>query len=438
MLEDVQVAITDRPARYDEAVGYLKEVQTSLERFFASEQEHDGAEAEHNEAEAIESHRLTQKLAGLINVIQADPQHRDAQDLMNRVGGLRGDVMTLGHGANELVDAALVRTRRHAVIARTTLVSLCLIGAVFGLLLAYLQYRWVLRPVVSLRDRVRRAVEARGVEASSTDGSDPVSELGSGFDGLLVELSGLYGSLEARVNQKSRELIISERLASVGYLAAGVAHEINNPLNTILGYTELTLRDLAGESDQQAVQSLTVVREETLRCKHIVEKLLSLVRKSDAPREAVELRDVVRDVVAIVNGLKQFRGRTIEAELPGELGPMVVSAREAELKQVLLNLLINAIEALPAEGGVVQLQAKREAGFVRVAVIDNGQGMDAQTLGRIFEPFFTRKRGSQASGTGLGLSVVFAIVQEHGGRIRAESGGAGRGSRFILELPAAD
>lgn len=443
-LDEAKSALAEADYRPTAARESLGRARKSLEVFFKSKQAHEGAEARHNDAEAVTSHRLSTDLTQLILDVPDDAGGTEHARIGHRIDQIRSEVTTLGQGANELVDAALDRTHQQAAVANTTLVTLCVLGAASVLLMAYVQYRWVLQPVVTLRDRVRLAVDARRHDTTPVDSTDPVGDLGSGFDGLLAELNTLYGSLESRVNQKSRELVISERLASVGYLAAGVAHEINNPLNTILGYTELTLRDLSSCLDRQpspgietSIDSLRVVRDETMRCKHIVEKLLSLVRKTDAPREQVCIGQLIRDVVTIVDGLKQFRGRAIEIDLPEDSSGLQVSAREAELKQVLLNLFINAMDAVDENDGRVHIRAGRTDGAVFVEVSDNGHGMDEQTIQRIFEPFFTRKRGSSASGTGLGLSVVHAIVQDHGGEITAVSGGTGLGSTFTLKLPAA-
>ena len=230
-------------------------------------------------------------------------------------------------------------------------------------------------------------------------------------------------------------------MVSVGFLAAGVAHEINNPLNIMSGYAELSAKRLrrGAEADVVAdvLSALTVIREEAFRCKEITGKLLSLAKGSGEGRETLSLSHVVSDIAVMVRGLKNFRGRHLEVAIdPAE--PLAVSANSTEMKQVMLNLMVNALDAVKPGPGEVIIDGRREGGWVEVAVRDNGRGMTSQVLERVFEPFYTDKRGAGEPGTGLGLSITHAIVTNHGGQIRGESDGAGKGSRFVIRLPAHD
>ena len=137
----------------------------------------------------------------------------------------------------------------------------------------------------------------------------------------------------------------------------------------------------------------------------------------------------------LTKGLTRYRDRRVVADFDStEL--LEVVANPTEIKQVLLNLTVNALEAVPPQRGEVRLTGRRSGDWVEVAVEDNGKGMSADTLQNVFEPFFTNKRGAGDPGTGLGLSITHAIVENHGGRLRAESAGPGRGSRFSVLLPA--
>jgi signal transduction histidine kinase len=151
-------------------------------------------------------------------------------------------------------------------------------------------------------------------------------------------------------------------------------------------------------------------------------------------------------VASMVGGVKPFRDKRLSVRAEADTrDQLVVHAVEAEMKQVILNLAVNALEAVPTEGGEVKIHVARRGNSVELTVIDNGRGMSPQTLDRIFEPFYTEKRGTsnvvgdgqRRSGTGLGLSITHAIVEAHGGRIAAHSDGPGKGSRFIVRLPAA-
>ena len=254
---------------------------------------------------------------------------------------------------------------------------------------------------------------------------------------MAAELESFYRSLEEKVLTKSRELVRSERLASVGFLAAGVSHEINNPLNIISGYAELSLKRLASRADADAVndtvQVLQVIRDEAFRCKEITNKLLSLAKGDSGNRAPLALESVAREVAVLAGGLRDYTDRCLELRFDG---PLDVVANATEMKQVFLNLTVNALQSVKPGEGRVLIEGRRRDGWVEVSVCDNGYGMSPDSLKQVFEPFYTRRPGARTPGTGLGLSITHAIVESHGGRIRAESAGTGRGSRFTVELPA--
>jgi signal transduction histidine kinase len=315
--------------------------------------------------------------------------------------------------------------------------ALAVLGAIA---LGVWQYRGVIVPLGRLNMGVRRIARGRFSQQVDVRGNDEIASLAADFNRMAEELDGFYRELERKVAETSRELVRSERLASVGYLAAGVAHEINNPLGIISGYAEMSLEQLkkspAGiDETGELGRSLQVICDEAFRCKDIITKLLTLARSGEERRSPVDLAEVVRQVIATMGGLRDFRERKIELRVL-ERNNLMVHANEVEMKQVVLNLLINALEASPAEDGEVRVELEADGSVVRLTVVDNGKGLSAESLQRVFEPFYTEKRGSQERGTGLGLSITHAIVEGHGGHIRAESDGPGKGSRFVVELPA--
>ncbi len=314
-----------------------------------------------------------------------------------------------------------VTTLTSAVLAVVTLGAAVLIGV--G------QYRGVMRPLRRLDAAARRLAKGHFDQRLATAGHDELSELARQFNRMADELETLYREMERRVEDASRELVRSERLASVGYLAAGVAHEINNPLGIIAGHAELTLRKC--EADDPMASGLRAICDEAFRCKKITEKLLSLSRGGSGQREPTDMAVVVNEVKALVADLPRYRDRQFEVTV-GE-GRLVVLVDAAQMKQVVLNLVTNAFEAT-AVGGRVAVRVDRGDNRVRVSVSDDGAGMDGETLDHVFEPFYTRRRGAER-GTGLGLSITHAIVADHGGRITAHSDGPNRGSRFVFELP---
>jgi len=326
-----------------------------------------------------------------------------------------------------------------------------LAGAAAAGLLSVLQYRMVMLPLRRLRQGVRRVAEAQfsqKLDPTNMGASPEFLDLALEFNRMAGELDDFYRRLEEQVRTKSRELVRSERLASVGFLAAGVAHEINNPLNIISGYAELTTRQLGPgrgplgeEAVAQARESLRIIRDEAFRCKDITEKLLSLSRSGSEERETLDLAGVVRDVAMMTRGLKNYRDRRLTLNLDPHR-PLQVQANLTEMKQVLLNLTINALESVPVAGGEVCIEGRQSDSWVELSVKDNGLGMSPEVLRHVFEPFFTVRRSGDRGGapaergTGLGLSITHAIVESHGGTIRAQSDGPGKGARFTISLPA--
>ena len=315
---------------------------------------------------------------------------------------------------------------------------------VCGIVLGILQYRGVVRPLRKLSEAVGRVAAAQFTQRIDASGPDEFAALARDFNRMAQELDGFYHQLEEKVAEKSNELVRSERLASVGYLAAGVAHEINNPLGIIAGYAEYSLDQLkrsAAEGDAKSaelIQSLQVICDEAFRCKDITGKLLSLARQGDEDRRPVCLPDVADRVVSIIGGLREYRDRSLQVKTDTSSArtDLCVSAVEAQMQQVVLNLTLNALEATAPQSGDVRIELARRNGAVELSVSDNGRGISSQTLGHVFEPFFTDKRGSRQAGTGLGLSITHRIVESHGGTITAHSDGPGKGSKFVVTLPA--
>jgi len=186
--------------------------------------------------------------------------------------------------------------------------------------------------------------------------------------------------------------------------------------------------------DAEVMKHLGIIRGEAFRCKEITQKLLALAKGNGDSREVISLADAVTEVSKLVRGLKTFRGKTLDIHIDPDQA-LLVRANLTEIKQVLLNLIINAFEAVVPGSGVVTVYGRQVMDQVEVEVSDNGRGMTGETMERIFEPFFTNKRGTGEPGTGLGLSITHAIVTHHGGEIMAQSDGLNRGSRFIIRFP---
>ncbi|MCD4685660.1 MAG: response regulator [Anaerolineae bacterium] len=239
--------------------------------------------------------------------------------------------------------------------------------------------------------------------------------------------------LESRVEERTQalrrtqaQLVQSEKLAALGRLAAGIAHEVNNPLQPILNCLEGALEDVANE-DPIDPESLRIAESEVQRIKGIVARLLDFARPgSGETLEMIHLAGLIQEVLVLVN--KQLERMRVNVKTRFEpVSP--IQGAPAQLKQVLLNLILNAMESMP-NGGLITIEMKAQGDGVALNVIDTGIGMDGDALSHIFEPFYSTK----GDGTGLGLSVTYGIIQGHGGDIHVTST-LGEGSCFGVWLP---
>jgi signal transduction histidine kinase len=406
---------------------------------FLSESNSDSADDPRDEN--AESH-MRVALASAAHQLNSPPEQNVSDDLqrsdMKAVDDALLEMRSFATGIRQTIQTRQTTANQKRRATLITVGVLCGIVVVGAIVLGALQYRSVMLPLNRLGGGVRRIAAGEFQQRLSENGSREFTVLANEFNRMAGELDEFYHRLEQKVADKSKELIRSERLASVGYLAAGVAHEINNPLSIIAGYAEYSLGQLKlranSPGDEDVAKSLQVICDEAFRCKDITGKLLSLARPGEANRQEVDLARVVTEVTSAVAGLLNYRDRKLAVVAPG---PMAVNAIEVEMKQVVLNLAVNALEAV-APGGQVRIEVSRNNGWVELKVQDDGRGMSTQTLERVFEPFFTDKRGVRDPGTGLGLSITHAIIESHGGRIRATSPGLGKGSEFVVQLPAAE
>jgi two-component system NtrC family sensor kinase len=230
------------------------------------------------------------------------------------------------------------------------------------------------------------------------------------------------------------QLIMNERLAALGQMAAGIAHEINNPLATIAGCAEgLLNRTRKGQLEPALFQDyLGIIEEEIARCKAITSSMLSFVRKGDPQRQVLNVHEVLDRTLELIG----FQGRLRNVELLKDYAAWVepVRAAEVELKQVFVALLSNALDAMLDAGALVIATGGNDRS-IRVSIKDSGPGVPAAIAGRIFDPFFTTKHGE--GGTGLGLSIARRIVESLGGTLTLDST-PGKGAVATLTLPRAD
>jgi signal transduction histidine kinase len=300
-------------------------------------------------------------------------------------------------------------------------------------------YVWIFVPVRKLHQGAARVALGDFDYRVKLTGRDEMAGLAGTFNQVVDRFQQIKSKLDQEVCERSRQLVRSERLADVGFLAAGVAHEINNPLSAIAMAAEslegrvreagLAKGPPAPEDVAQVAQYLVMIQHEAERCRQITARLLDFARGSDAPKARQDLTKIVHDVLDLVSHLSKFRGHT---SLFDRQRPCYAEANGAELKQVVLNLVANALEAMEGQG-MLRISLEERADEVILSFQDTGCGMTPYVIENLFEPFFTHRKSGR--GTGLGLSITHRIVSEHGGRIEALSDGPGKGSCFLIHLP---
>jgi signal transduction histidine kinase len=317
----------------------------------------------------------------------------------------------------------------------TTIAALLLLGLFIGMF-----QKWISRPLGNLVRGSREVAAGKFDHRICLDSADEMAELAEAMNDMTAQFRQTRDDLDRQVRERTRQVVRSEQLASVGFLAAGVAHEINNPLTSIAMCSESLesrLRDALPEYDTAAPEGevvrnyLRMIQREAFRCKEITERLLDFSRMGDSQRHHADLRELAAGVIDMVKHL----GKHQKKELVLKDGdPVVAVINSQEIKQVLLNLITNGLESVE-KGGQVAVDVRRDRGHAVIVVEDDGCGMSEEIIQHLFEPFFTRRRHGQ--GTGLGLSITYRIVAEHEGSIEATSDGPGRGSRFVVTLPLA-
>ena len=314
-----------------------------------------------------------------------------------------------------------------------------ILGAVLFLLLIKLSYDWVIQPLRLIIRGSRRVAAGDFEYRIELSSRDEMRELAEAMNAMTARFQATRDDLDRQVAERTKQVIRSEQLASVGFLAAGVAHEINNPLASIAicaeslegRITEALAEERPTEDADRNVihQYLQMIQTEAFRCKGITERLLDFARRGDAQRHATDLRELVEGVIEMVGHLGKYHDTHIEL-VPSEA--VIAPVNSQQLKQVVLNMVTNALESLSA-GGTVRVEIRQVSGHAELVFTDNGCGMTDEVREHLFEPFFTRRRAGQ--GIGLGLSITYRIVADHQGQIDVHSDGPGRGSRFTVRLP---
>ena len=332
------------------------------------------------------------------------------------------------------------------------LFSLCFV-IVASVTVAFFVHRLIQVPLNDLENGARRLASGDLEQAIPVRSDDEFGQLSISFNAMTkalrqsrLELREWTQTLEEKVEKRTHELraaqaeaVRGEKLASVGLLAAGIAHELNNPLTGVLTFAHLLRQKLPDDSAD--AEDLDLIIRETKRCAAIIRRLLDFAREKPPEKKFADLNPIIEDTTRIIERPAHLRNIDITFELDPELP--LVWVDEDLFKQVIMNLLVNAQHAIEEKGGItVRTRPCREprspepgmpaVPMVEISVIDTGCGIPKNIIHRIFDPFFTSKK--VGSGTGLGLSVSHGIVKAHGGAIEVEST-AGEGSTFRVFLP---
>jgi two-component system, NtrC family, sensor kinase len=325
-----------------------------------------------------------------------------------------------------------LRGSRHLFLAYFVLDFLLLL--VLG---SFLLSRTVVVPIRRLLTVTRR-IAAGDLEGSvHVPGSTEVSELSSAFNSMVQALREKRREVEEKVDSLNRanqeilearnETIRSEKMASVGLLGAGMAHEIGTPLAAIMGYTGILAEELAGDPEKS--DYLRRITEESQRIDRIVRGLLDYARPKGVVQETFELRPLLDKTLELLGSQGVLKLLNVSVEVEAELPQL--HADPHQLEQLLINLIMNARDAMP-RGGDLRLKGSREGADMVLEVKDNGEGMAPEQLPLVFDPFFTTKEPGK--GTGLGLAIAARIAESCGGRITVQSE-LGKGSCFVLRMP---
>ena len=390
------------------------------------------------------------KINEVIARIEKYDDDRDGVDWLledaSKVSMLREDVEELRVLTAELPSHLHVRLHVLANEVRTQYrVAIPLAWATLAiatlLLMASAQLfrKWVAQPLQTLVEGSREVAAGKFDHRIRLDSHDEMRELAEAMNAMTARFQEIRDDLDRQVQERTKQVVRSEQLASVGFLAAGVAHEINNPLAAIaLGSESLERRlvellegvDESHAADCEVVRSyLDMIQKESFRCKQITEKLLDFSRTGDPERHHTDLQALVAGVIDMVGHLGRNGNKQVEL-VAGE--PVIAEICPQEMKQVVLNLITNGLDSLDP-GGKVTVSVAACGAQAEIVVTDDGCGMTEDVIRHLFEPFFTRRRNGQ--GTGLGLSITYRIVEEHHGELVATSAGLGHGSRFTLTLP---
>jgi two-component system NtrC family sensor kinase len=313
---------------------------------------------------------------------------------------------------------------------------------VLSFLLSLLLTRVVNRPVYKLLAATKTAAHGNLDQTVSIRSHDELGELSESFNNMISELKRSRDAieewtqtLEHRVQERTQELqqvqdqlVRAGKMAALGELAAGVAHEINNPLTGVLTFSSLMLKKV--DADHPWKKDLENIVQQTTRCRNIVRGLLDFARQRKPDKKEWDIHTLIENTLMLVEKQAPFQNIKIEKQFKKAIPMLLVDGDQ--IQQVFMNILLNAADAMVGNGGILTIRTDLKNGVAEVSFTDSGGGIAKEHLSKLFDPFFTTKETGK--GTGLGLAISYGIIQSHGGDIEVESQ-LGKGATFRVKLP---
>ncbi len=355
---------------------------------------------------------LEDSASGVINIWDDDVEYFAGAAKID-VGGL--------HVVTRITVSAAYLTARQLL---SDLIIVGLIIVFIAAISAVVVSRKFTAPLESLSAAVRKIAKGDFEVKVDISSRDEIGQLSDSFNDMANEL------LERERSLKSAQLALvqSEKMAAVGTLSAGLAHEVKNPLSAVLGYAQLAKRKLS--QPDVIKKHLDIIENETRRCNEIIGNLMQFSRQEKGEFTDVTINEVVEKSVGVVDHQLGLNNVRVNMKLAPDIPEIIGNSNQ--LQQVLMNLAINAQQAMEPDGGTVDIATYFDDDNVYISVSDTGPGISEEVAEKIFEPFFTTKTAGE--GTGLGLSVTYGIIRDHKGDIRVEKADSG-GARFVIALP---
>jgi signal transduction histidine kinase len=355
-------------------------------------------------------------------------RYRAEEDLVQniRLEGREIQSLTKELSRNERARIAAILDRSMTLLA----IAFALV-IITGVVVNIKFSRNIAKPIATLEAITRKMAMGEFSERADITGKDEIASLGASFNKMSERLRDTMASLEQTIKvleEKQAKLVEAEKLAAVGLLAAGVAHEINNPLTSVLTFSNLMLEKLPpGDPNRER---LMMMARETARARVIIRNLQSFGRETALRPSVIDINCPLREIIDTLVAQGAFNGIELDVDL--REGLPEVNADSSQLGQVMMNILLNAIHSITPPGRI-GVSTREADGYLEVIVSDTGCGIPEEHLGKVFDPFFTTK--DTGKGTGLGLAVSYGIIKKHGGDIEVRSR-VGKGSVFTVRLPA--